>query len=473
MKRRWIGLIVAGGLVAASFGSAVNAFAATSTGADPGFGIVTGYDLELTGTTPYESGMRKSYDSLVNGNQIVFENGTYSDELVDFDEYGEYYALRTKSYDEEVNATGFFSADGEQLIPYEAAFVKWVSIKVGEGEKYFPHRYLSVVYSDGVAEDESEAYFYLTASYLSLSPGEDDVLYKGHEKIYDTVTRQFVPNIELTDPSFDVYECGDAIVIDRNGAITMYDANGKELLSSEDGTYNSGYNHVGNGILILKSGQKYKVYDDTGKQLFESDEDMTVVESVRGYVKQYDSGLYTIFDSSGKQVLDQKFKTVYEESGSYLSVETDKEAAQLVSLDGKVIAENDDIFNFYTYSYGFVTEEKDETYSLYGPSGLLDEGLTSASPYLIYTYNDGSFLALNTGEKIAIEPGTSFADSIGVVGLLLVHDDTSGLYGLYDAFTGEQLLDCSYRFLSASATHVYAMKDDTWEIYSLNPIFSK
>ncbi len=487
MKKRWIGLILAGGLVAASLGSSVSAFAATPTGSgttastggtaaeaeSSDYGIVTGYSLELTGTTPYESGMYENYEALLNGYQLVFENGTYSDELYDIDDYGEYYALRTESYDDEVNATGFFAADGEQLIPYEAAFVDWVDTNISEWDEFFPHRYLSVTYSDGETDDESEAYFYLTSSYLTLSPGEDDVLYKGHGKIYDTETRQFVPGIELTDPSLDIYECGDAIVIGNGGVLTMYDADGKELLTSESGSYNSAYDAIGNGILVLKDDWGYAVYDDTGAKLFESKNALSVIDSANGYIKMYDSasGLYSILDSNGNQLMDLTFKSVNMENGIGFRVKTEEDVTQLISKDGEVIAETDDSYGFTEYIAGYATLETDDTYSLYGPSGLIAEELLSYSYDLYYLYEaNGSFLVLNTGENKV--PEASLDTSIGT-GLLRVEDESSGLYGLYDLFTGEQLLDCSYKAISATSTHIYARADDTWEIYSLDPIFAE
>ncbi len=542
MKRKWISFLLTGGLVAASLGSSVNAYAfsltdlvgaaseestaqasdaaadagAADTEADAGaadaaadttadantaadagaatdtaetadpaadtaeeesadLGIITGYALEQTGTAADASGMYVNYDALhyASGSstgKVIFENGTESDDVYDFEYLGGYYTLTNDLRDNEINCTGLYSGTGEQLIPYEFAYAEWVDTSTNYYEEEISHRYLNVTYSDGLAEDESEAYFYLTSAFFSFAPSDGDVLYKGHGKIYDTEAGQFVPNIELTDPALEVYECGDSIVVEDNGVLTMYSANGETLMTTGEGYYNYASSSVGAGVVAVRYGQGYVVYNDAGEELFTTTNTLAIMSSTSGYLKQLnENSKYEIIDSAGNKIIDQEFNSVYSESCGYFNVESTSGTSQVIDINGNVIAESTQTYAVSELSSGyFSVQENDGSYSVYGPNGQIAGGLDSTA-YNLNILNDNNAIVLNTGEEIALGGN---ATEIGT-GLVNVKDDYSGMYGLYDLFTGEKLLESEYETISATDTHVYAEKDGSWEIYSLNPIYAE
>lgn len=498
MRKKMICLVLSGGLVAASLAPASTVFAAqikekngasstestaatdTTTTAPAAaaeaanHGVITDYTLEKTGTAENQSGMYVNYDALIygsgSGGKLVFENGSSSDEVVDFDALGDYYILRNDSFDNNVNAAGLFAADGTQLIPYEAAIIEWLDTSYSYTDDTAPHRFVEVTYSDGLADDSSEAYFYVYSGYFSTAPSEDDVLYKGHGRIFDTETRQFVPNIELTNPALDVYECGDSIVIGDGNVVTMYDANGNELVKSGEGYYNYASSCVGNGIFMIENGTGYVVYDDTGKELYTSENIVSLVSSTSGYLRQYtDDSLYIILDSTGKQVLPGKYDYVSEESCGYITVGLEDGSGQIIKADGTVIAEGKDAYSFYSIIPGYYYTEEGSTYSLYGPSGLVKDGISSY-PSNLCVYDGTTALVVNTGAEMTL-PGSTVYDV--TYGLVTVKDDVSGLYGLYNLLTGAELLPCEYDDIDATDYHVYAQKGDNWDIYSINPVYAK
>ena len=49
--------------------------------------------------------------------------------------------------------------------------------------------------------------------------------------------------------------------------------------------------------------------------------------------------------------------------------------------------------------------------------------------------------------------------------LIAIKSDSNGKYGVFDLFTGEQLLDYEYDRVEGIEGYVYALKGETWTIY--------
>ena len=175
------------------------------------------YSITEEGTIPDQrySFMR---DSLLtsDGEHYVFNNSkgeAVIDSIADVDYLGDdLYAVRQEMTMEDVNKTGLYTGEGEELIPCEAASI----VRPHNRDRDF--HFLEVIYTTEQTDDESEAIIYFTQSMFSLHVGEDDVMYKGYAKIYDLDNRKFVDNFEAARlDRYSFYDLGESFLIDRVG----------------------------------------------------------------------------------------------------------------------------------------------------------------------------------------------------------------------------------------------------------------
>ena len=54
------------------------------------------------------------------------------------------------------------------------------------------------------------------------------------------------------------------------------------------------------------------------------------------------------------------------------------------------------------------------------------------------------------------------------IGMLAARSDSERLYGVFDLFTGEQLLGYEYETVSVAADYLYAFKNEEWTVFQIN-----
>ena len=335
---------------------------------------------------------------------------------------------------EEVNSASLVSEDGKVLIPFECAFYKWPNDSIN-GSKVIQNRFIIAYTGTEVTENQEEALFYTSESFVTLAPGKDDVLYKGYARIFDTQENKFVGDIKLErlDKYESVHIVGNSILLQNDDkTYTLYDAAGKKLRD-----FNSRTECSPSAILEkAQSGSGFTIYDDAGKELYSGEGSCSVFKSTSGYFQVYEDGGYKIIDSSGKQVLSEKVDVIYEEDHDLFRVSKDN-VKQIMDASGKVLAETEGtIMN--TDAGIFEVESGVKEYTLVGPGGVIaDKAKEPRSD--IYTV-DNSIIAYNDGSAyLTYDDNASYTVFNGSV--LYVDPRNDSAPALYDMYTGKKLLD--------------------------------
>ncbi len=419
-----------------------------------------GYTLTEVGSFTADSDwMWVQYNIMVDTGSsapvVYFPNGSRLEGIYTCVDLGGGYCGLGNS-ESEMNSLALFTAEGEQLTPFEAADIEWL-----ESQDYFPdgtfaseYRYLRVTYTTGTTTNEDECF---------IEDYNTDTMYTGYAKVYDLRENRFVPNVEITNPSsYDSVICGDHFAVeDEDGVLFLYDSDGNVIMQ----TARSSAYDVGYGYLITYDSGSYDVYDETGALRYSSANSLYVLPSTSGYLREYRDGEYAVLDIDGNQVLANTYDYITGECQGIFRVETAAGMNQLVTADGTVLAESAN--SFYTDVLGYYYCDEG-TYSLYGLDGLIAKDLEDY-PYELcimdgttgLVINDKTFsLALDDDYVYSLAPGLGSATS-----------DATGKYGCFDFFTGQQLLDYAYNDIDATDTHVYARQGDTWHVFEIVPIY--
>lgn len=420
---------------------------------------VKGYTLEEVGRFNKLDNMiiNRGMWIITNGEgfQVLSKDGKVLNETYyGIDDKGdEYYTVRNST--DEVNSVGLITIDGEELIPCEAASIKWMNNKTGRNTG----RYMRVIYSTGETDNEDEAFFYMTDDPISIYPDDDDKMYTGYARIYDTKERRFVGDIKYTTPDRNgANECGDGFTLeDESGAVSLYDSEGNVIMKTEKRS------EVGNGYIIVYEDGKYNVYDQKGKLTYQTEEQLSQFNSDNGYIKVYvgNGNGYYVIDVNGNKVLPDNYGMVTSEKNNIFSVQTNSEKYQLVNINGKVLAESANTISECTLDGYYYYNELD-SYTLVGVDGVIRDDINN-SPYELTVANDGKGLVINDKEY-SLDLGKDNLDAL-VPGLVSIKSESQGKYGVFDMFTGNQLLDYDYDYIVAVGGYIYVVKDGEYTVY--------
>lgn len=340
----------------------------------------------------------------------------------------------TKDGGDDVNSSALVSEDGKVLIPFECAFYKWPNGSIN-GSKVIQNRFIIAYTGTEVTENQEEALFYTSDSFVTIAPGKDDVLYKGYARIFDVKEGKFVGDIKLErlDKYESVHIVGNSILLQNDDkTYTLYDAAGKKLRDFNSRT------ECSQSAIIEKaeSGSGFTIYDDAAKELYSGEGSCSVFTSSSGYFQVYEDGAYKIIDSSGKQVLSEKVDIVYEEDHDLYRIGKDN-VKQIVDASGKVLAETEGMIT-NTDAGIFEVESGVKEYTLVGPGGVIADK-AKAPKSGIYTV-DNSIIALNDGSAyLTYDENASYTILNGSV--LYVDPRNDSAPALYDMYTGKKLLD--------------------------------
>ncbi|MCD8082427.1 MAG: WG repeat-containing protein [Clostridiales bacterium] len=445
-----------------------------------------GYTLEETGSIVDQDGMQVRREVLTLKREdkyyVVSESGTLSasgyDDIIR--SLGNGYVLVNQS-DPGLDYVGLINAEGEELIPCEAAYIEWLENSVNkEAEK----RYLKVVYDTGETTDPSECFFY-EGSWLpkirmnsETYPDCDELeepdaivgipatstMHTGYARIYDVENKRFVDVGEITNP--EEKACGSGFtVVDAEGITKLYDDDGNVRLELKETPY------IGDGYLMIWNENSYKVYDDEGTFLFRSIADLSLMESTSGLIKTYQDRKYGLVDRKGDQVLPASYRYIEEEQYGVVSIWTEDDGYALIDLKGNVLASSDN--SFYSLGKGYYYTKSGESYMLAGPDGIVAENLDNLPSKACVT--DGSKALVLKDKAFSLQLEGELTVSLGT-GLIAAMSDVSGKWGVYDLYTGKQLLDYlyakiesdySYANIESEAGYLYARQGENWFIYKI------
>ena len=367
----------------------------------------------------------------------------------------EYFANGVYTYAadvEDVNNCGLVSLTDGMLLGPEAAKVAYKTEDPADA------RFLEVIYATEETDNKDECFIFATDAFFALSPDEDDVMYKGYAKVFDLKNKRFVEGVQIDNASLHaLHDLGDAFVVEGTDEVyTMYDENGKELWSSDY------YPSFSTSTLMFTGSGKSMIVDSTGKTTFEYDGYLSALSNSDDlYTYTEDEKEYAI-DSKGNLVLKDGYEDVY---ACYhgMFVVTDDGVTKIVDSNGNVLADDLQEFTPQETLPGVITyKNTNDKYALCFSDGRVVEATDSSSSSLAFEDEDGNCLVLADG---TFSLKVDYSDALDKGLISGRGDDNMSTYGLYDLFTGKELLDSSYTAIEDAGGYIFARKDGVCTVY--------
>ena len=434
---------------------------------------VPNYQYKLTETGEYkgDKSALRFYDGYVvieteGGYQII---GTDGELVLDGKVFTEFEYLSHGVYEVQapvdgVNKMGLVRADGTELLPCEAAMFDHLTNDSKDS------RFIEVVYSEGETENKDAAFCCAHEGAMSLAtstPGYGDTLYKGYARIFDLKKGSFVEGIEIRDAhvAASAHDLGDAFTLRWDNATKMYNADGK-VIWSKDGSVS-----VYPRFVTWSDGGKTQVFDASGKGRYTSTETLDNFMYSYGwwsddYLAERSNALYKIMDFDGKQVLPKLYSNIaaYDNGLFVLKEKENDEAYKVLGADGTVVTENGSSSIFGLLPNYTVVSKKDNSYGVAKGTKLIWEGdLHLIGIDYLAVEKGGKVLTLNDEKfSLELEPKDGLFPA-----LISGRSEDNATYGVYDLFTGKQLLKDEYEVVESGDDCVWTYANDTWTIYSV------
>ncbi len=349
-----------------------------------------------------------------------------------------------------VNCFGLFDEEGTRLLPFEAAVIRRLNA-----------RYLTVYYATEQTTDRSKALIYISDGFRIGQgyPKDGDAMYKGYARLYDTVEKSFVGDLQTSGP---VESSGRLLVLSQSGTQDggVFDEKGALVME--------GRMKAGSGFLIRPQKQ---VYDEDLNLRYTSDTQLSTFPSEGAYLLEAlassDGYRCVVIDIDGNVVLPGPFKSVFEEAEGVFSTQKADGEFALIGVDDEEIAVSAERFTLLAAGYWYGKNE--EGYLFVGPEGVMASGLANrpeASLQLYEKQPDGEMrsLALNSGEW-TISAGRGFMLVPGLVYCQTKQKNGDYATTVYNLFTGEAVLEGNYDSLTCVGRFVIARRGDVCELY--------
>ena len=317
-------------------------------------------------------------------------------------------------------------------------------------------RYVKAYLPEAVTTDRDNAIYYSTSRQFSIDVGEDDVMYSGTVKLYDTQEHKFLENTAQNyDPNYRI----------GNEIITFSDADYNTVaVTDEDKVLDLDGKAVVGDLITDYSGDKTVAYDKNMNKLFSIDGTIAEISGTHDFYSLCDSdtSLRGLIHKSGTVMIEPKYKTI-----SYLA-------------DGVFAYYNDD-YDKQGLVYADGTELTGEEYKYITASGV--PGFYNASTQdSKYDLIDSDGNAIVQGQDYSFSEGSYYKEGDDYAYFVVGKKDTSlkltrmGTYlgsqllassednAIFDLVTGEKVLDgCDDAYQAYG--YIYVIKDGETTIY--------
>lgn len=302
--------------------------------------------------------------------------------------------------------------------------------------KEISDRFLMAFFPEGETTDENEAIYYVTANQFSFMPKDEDTLYKGKVKVYDTVTNKFLENTTVTESP--MYKANGDLV-------SFYDKDHNIIfVNSEDKVLDLGYDYtaVGDRFLMTNNDDGIFIYDHELKPLFKSKYMISEMASSDEFfiLNDTESQKKGIMDKNGAIVCEPKFGNVEYAGNGFFAYTYGEYGSKvgLLALDGTEITKEDYkyIRSFDVPGYFNAAKEDGKT-DIIDETGKVivadtDSGFSKEYSY-VKTDDTYDFMVWSKNEPaLKLASGTYLANN-----MVFSYKDEA----IFDQVTGDKLLE--------------------------------
>ncbi len=355
---------------------------------------------------------------------------------------------------------GIVNLDKGVLVKPEAALIKPARSYDGEP------RFAQVAYATGEAKDVESGFVYVSDSGLTTYyDGDGYAAYEGYARVFDLEAGDFVDGLKLEQSDPKLYDFGDTFLVCQGGRAELYDPSGKRLWA-EEGSASAGAHSF---FFFGDDKDTKRIIGADGKTRFTADDFLIAISGPDDLYSYHDD---TVIDMNGNVVLECPNIWIWGEAeGMYEMNEMGNNyKRQIIDGTGKRVCEGSELERVLP-GYARIntqTQGSGNRYSLYSGGELVASNLD---------WSGASRLAIKDGDQryASLAKYYVFADhacTLGLtgctaldIGLVYGRTENGAPLGVYDLFTGEEIIPAQYDKIGRLGSYVFARADDTWDVY--------
>ena len=345
------------------------------------------------------------------------------------------------------------------LMDAEGNVVLGTDAKVGTFEEV-DGRFIKAYLPEAVTESRDDAIYYATNRQFSIDVGDDDVMYSGTVKLYDTKENKFLESSAAKyDPN---YRVGDELIF-------FYDDDYNTIaFTADDKSVDVGDKTVVGDFITEYTDGRTVVYDKDMKKLFDIEYTISELAGTHDFYAIYDSesGLRGIMHKSGTVMVEPKYNSVTYVADGVFSYNYDDYSKQgLFYVDGTEITKDDYKYVSATGIPGFYSVCTQD--GKYQPIDMEGNVLVDDQEY---GFTEGSYIKSSDSDEYAYfvvgkkDASLKLKYSGSYLGNQLLDGGSNN--AIYDLVTGEALMEGFDKSYEAYG-YVYIVKDGETTIYKV------
>ena len=385
------------------------------------------------------------------GNVLLDDKAEYVEKLGDTG----LYTYRAKGDGEDATIySGLIDAQGNEILSADE--------KVGMFEKLDGDRFVMAFFPEGETDNKEEAIYYATKRQYALDVKDDDVMYTGKVKVYDTKERKFLENTtESYAPRYSVN--GDIISYnDPDYNTIVVTADDKKLELDED------LSVVGTRLYTRYKNDKTYAYDHDMNLMFTTPYSVSAMNNTDDLYVLYDTDNKTrgVIHYTGTVLIEPKYYGIDYLGGGYLSYESTDDYSKkgIADLTGKEYTKDEYKYITYLGVPGvFDVSDQDGKHSLINvkTDKTIDEGAA-------YSYKIGEYVSDKDGYPYFVINKDDLALNLETYGTNLGNYMVSDFKAkaAYDLVDGEKIVE-GYEKIYSAFGYLYVLKDGKYTVYEV------